>query len=148
MVHRDRSAPSMGIPDASVRHLAARFDPAPDQVAHARDTVVTALDAWGFRPDLYVALAVSELVTNAIVHGAGPVEVTVGADGDLVRNEVADEGGGRPAIRTGASDADAPGGWGLQLVDQVADDWGTRHEDGRTVVWITRRCERKADDSV
>jgi anti-sigma regulatory factor (Ser/Thr protein kinase) len=96
--------------------------------------------AWGFEVDPLVVLAVSELVTNAIVHGDGPVGLTVGADDDQVRIEVSDDGDGDPALRARRPHAEDPGGWGLQFVDRAADEWGVRHEDGRTVVWLVRRC--------
>ncbi len=57
---------------------------------------------------------------------------------DVVRVEVIDEGRGfRPSVREPR--ADAEGGWGLYLVDQLADRWGVR-DDGR-VVWAELESE-------
>ncbi len=79
-------------------------------------------------------LLVSELVTNSVRYGSGAhvlVRLDVDARGDL-RCEVLDEGTGfaptPPAAQRGA------GGWGLQLVDRLADRWGIA--DGSTHVWF------------
>ena len=72
-------------------------------------------------------LLVSELVTNAVKYGSGPVELHVEADEDRRgRFTISDAGGGdTPALReTGGSKS---GGYGLHLVDRIADDWGVRH---------------------
>jgi len=72
-------------------------------------------------------LLVSELVTNAVKYGSGPVELHVEADEDRRgRFTISDAGGGgEPALReTGGSTS---GGYGLHLVDRIADEWGIRH---------------------
>jgi anti-sigma regulatory factor (Ser/Thr protein kinase) len=80
------------------------------------------------------SLLVSELVTNSVLHGAGTaVRLRLETDdrGGL-RCEVLDDGAGfvptPPAVRRDA------GGWGLQLVDRLADRWGVA--DGSTHVWF------------
>jgi anti-sigma regulatory factor (Ser/Thr protein kinase) len=55
----------------------------------------------------------------------------------MVRIEVSDGGAGfvppkRPAPRL---DAEEPGGWGLVLVDRLADRWGVARDEG-TSVWF------------
>jgi anti-sigma regulatory factor (Ser/Thr protein kinase) len=74
-----------------------------------------------------IRLLVSELVTNAIRHADAPpggqVAVDVSIKGDSVRVEVADPGEGfEPEPRDEAMTK--PGGWGLYLVDRIADRWG------------------------
>jgi anti-sigma regulatory factor (Ser/Thr protein kinase) len=77
-------------------------------------------------------LVSSELVTNAYVHGDGEIELRVGVGDDRVRIEVIDKGSRQaPAVRERA--ADQLGGWGLQIVDQVALRWGVF--EGTTHVW-------------
>ena len=76
-------------------------------------------------------LLISELVTNAVLHGRGQIELSIQiGDGDA-RFSVCDDGGGRPAVR---SHAGPEGGWGLRLVGQLAERWGVR--EGRTQVWF------------
>jgi anti-sigma regulatory factor (Ser/Thr protein kinase) len=100
------------------------------------------LEAWGLLADLHaLELAASELVTNAIVHGRGQVEVVIGELDGCVRLEVRDEGTvgvSRPTVR---SSDDGGGGWGLRLVEGLSDTWGTRCDGGRTHVWMERRTQ-------
>jgi anti-sigma regulatory factor (Ser/Thr protein kinase) len=97
------------------------------------------MDAWGYNGESQpLELAVSELVTNAIVHGRGLIDVRLAVRDDRVRLEVVDDGGGpsTPAFATGGP----MGGWGLRLVESLAERWGVRNEaDGRTQVWMERR---------
>mgnify|MGYP001064278530 FL=1 len=69
------------------------------QPAAARDFAAAVLDKWGItgeaRDDLL--LVVSELVTNAIVHGRAPAGLVLHRQGVFVRGEVWDSGGGLPA---------------------------------------------------
>jgi anti-sigma regulatory factor (Ser/Thr protein kinase) len=112
------------------------FPHAASGVTEARHFLTGQLTSWGLdplRPEL--ELAVSELLTNAVTHGSGRVELEVRCEDGAVHAEVSDEGGGRPAVRARQAD-DEPGGWGLRLVDRVADDWGTSVAPGRTTVWL------------
>jgi anti-sigma regulatory factor (Ser/Thr protein kinase) len=111
----------------------------PQSVAEARTRV---LDAVG--PTLAEAqaetlrLLISEVVTNAVRHGARdePVEVHV-AWGSEVRIEVVDRGRGfTPAPRSGSFDE--PGGFGLYLIGRLADRWGVE-TNARTRVWFVLR---------
>ena len=85
-----------------------------------------------------VRLLVSELVTNAIRHAGldedDVISVIVQDSPAGVRVEVADSGTGFDW--TGReSGAEEPGGWGLFLVEQLADRWGVERGD-RTCVWF------------
>lgn len=86
-----------------------------------------------------LGLLVSELVTNAIVHGGdGEFEVRVEVDDDAVRVAVSDRGNGFvPHPR--ALDSDEIGGWGLYLVEQLASTWGVSAGE-RTTVWFELPC--------
>jgi anti-sigma regulatory factor (Ser/Thr protein kinase) len=76
-------------------------------------------------------LLISELVTNAIMHGAGRIVMTIERDGSLTRFAVNDEGDGTPHVR---DDPGPEGGWGLRLVEQLAARWGLRRTG--TGVWF------------
>lgn len=82
-------------------------------------------------------LLVSELVTNSVRHAVlGPgyhVDVAVHVRPTAVRLAVRDRGDG--FVRgVPPEDPLQEGGWGLHLVDQLADRWGIRG-DGPTEVW-------------
>jgi anti-sigma regulatory factor (Ser/Thr protein kinase) len=83
-------------------------------------------------------LLTSELVNNSVTHGRGGdedvIEIEVRATSRGVRAQVSDSGVGfAPGERTLAMDE--PGGWGLVLVERVADRWGV-DRNGRTSVWF------------
>lgn len=86
-----------------------------------------------------VKLMVSELITNGIVHGtsddAAPVMLDVCINGSI-RCRVLDHGQGfaSRARREGG------GGWGLHLVEQLADRWGLHCSPQRTEVWFERHA--------
>ncbi len=75
-------------------------------------------------------LITSELVTNALRHGEGAIELRIGRAGDRLRLEVVDQGNGVPAIRAEAGDE---GGWGLRIVEELSQRWGCF--EGTTHVW-------------
>jgi serine phosphatase RsbU (regulator of sigma subunit)/integral membrane sensor domain MASE1/anti-sigma regulatory factor (Ser/Thr protein kinase) len=83
-------------------------------------------------------LLVSELVTNSIRYADAPATAAVELHGivfhDRVRVEVTDHGSGFEPP-TGTPDADSRSGWGLYLVDQLADRWGVT-SDGGTGAWF------------
>ena len=89
-------------------------------------------------------LLVSELVTNSVRHAGLPEEATiefsVRASAEVLMVEVADAGQGfdhtttpRPRAVAGMAEAS---GWGLFLVDRIADRWGAVQMDGETRVWF------------
>ncbi|AXK35878.1 ATP-binding protein [Streptomyces armeniacus] len=117
--------------EAGVIGFEMNFLPAEVQVGHMRWFTARHLNRWGlghFADD--AALAVSELVTNAVRHGGGrPVGFRVTCSDQELRIEVSD---GNPApahvcsaVRTEES------GRGLLLVEAVTDSWGVS-PDGTT----------------
>jgi len=81
-----------------------------------------------------VTLAVSELVTNAVIHGRGGIELRIEADGESVKGEVIDEGAGFERQLRADEGIDDVAGRGLLIVGQLAESWGV-HE-GTTHVWF------------
>jgi anti-sigma regulatory factor (Ser/Thr protein kinase) len=101
------------------------------------------------RDDLEVidaTLLVSELVTNALVHGRGRIELRAQLDDDCLRVDVIDEGhgfsrtGGVVGERGDGGARHGDGGRGLEIVDAYASAWGIR--DGTTDVWFELRRPR------
>jgi anti-sigma regulatory factor (Ser/Thr protein kinase) len=77
-------------------------------------------------------LLVSELVTNAVKYGGnGSVRLEVDRDSDRFRAEVIDSGSG---FEITERENGQVGGWGLPLVEHLADRWGTFQ--GSTHVWF------------
>jgi anti-sigma regulatory factor (Ser/Thr protein kinase) len=91
-----------------------------------------------------VRLLVSELVTNSVRHSGvqhhDVVRMQVAVSESTLRVEVADPGHGfEPRPRD--SDRTRPGGWGLYLVDQLADRWGVAR-DHMHRVWFEMDQDR------
>lgn len=87
-----------------------------------------------------VELLVTELVTNAVRHAGlgehGWVSVELIAGPATVHVEVCDPGRGFDGHDSTTVAGQARGsGWGLFLVEQMATQWGVRH-DGCTRVWF------------
>ena len=122
---------------AGTRASIRRYPVLPDSVARARQEIEQLLPP--IRPACLdtLRLLVSEVVTNAIRHGPRGSDAAtimrVEILGDRVRVEIEDTGGGFSP--PGPPKADGSGGWGLFLVDELADRWGIR--DGPpTRVWF------------
>lgn len=80
-----------------------------------------------------LSLVISELVTNATVHGVGQVVFRLRLDHHIVRGEVIDQGAGF-LREMGARAPEDFGGRGLFVVDALTSRWGVH--DGRTHVWF------------
>jgi anti-sigma regulatory factor (Ser/Thr protein kinase) len=85
-------------------------------------------------PVLYDAqLVVSELVTNAVRHAEGEIELCAAILGRVLRIEVTDETPDCDPVVLPEVVDDA--GRGLRLVRAVASDWGCRSGPARKIVW-------------
>ncbi|WP_431954983.1 SpoIIE family protein phosphatase [Actinacidiphila sp. bgisy167] len=102
-------------------------------VCRARRLAADQLTSWGLDGlEHSTRLLVSELVTNAVRHGAGPIDLR------LIRHqaltcEVFDTGVCAPRLRTARGTDE--NGRGLFLVGQLSRRWGTRSAAEGKVVW-------------
>ena len=89
-----------------------------------------------------VVLLISELVTNSVRHAGldatQPLQLSLATEGDTVRLAVRDPG---PGFRPPKAPTDPAhvGGWGLVLVDQLAERWGVENDGKGNVVWCELR---------
>ena len=85
-----------------------------------------------------VELIISELVTNAVIHGdAGrgdPLSVTLEREDCRIRGRVCSRGTEFDWANE-AKDLLVPGGLGLKLVDTISSDWGIER-NGCSCVWF------------
>jgi anti-sigma regulatory factor (Ser/Thr protein kinase) len=108
-------------------------------LAMARRFAVRATVAAGWEDHVDdVVLLISELATNAVLHGERPIALTVEAGGDRLRVEVEDAGTGMPLELDLGPEIE--GGRGLVIVEAVADEWGAERVAGNgKVVWAELR---------
>ncbi|MFG2548898.1 SpoIIE family protein phosphatase [Streptomyces sp. NPDC048581] len=108
------------------------FDPT--VVAEARRLATDQLATWQLEEAGFVTeLVVSELVTNALRYGRGPVRLRLIHEGNTLICEVFDSSSTAPHLRRARIFDE--GGRGLLLVAQLAQRWGTRHEAVGKTVW-------------
>lgn len=119
-------------PPASQRFETSAADHA--EAAIARRSIAALVEQWGCGSVDDVALVVSELVANAIMHAGCAVLVVVGCadDGRHVLIEVHDQAPALPRVRDLHR---GPGGLGLRIVDQVAEQWGASATATGKSVW-------------
>ena len=119
--------------------------PEATSAARARALVRRALDAAGDGIDAAddgdwleaAQLAVSEVVTNALVHGGTPIEVRVRVATGGLRVEVTDGNPHHPSAREYATLAGT--GRGLTLLEESVDGWGVEPVPGGKTVWFELR---------
>ncbi|MGH3375701.1 MAG: SpoIIE family protein phosphatase [Actinoallomurus sp.] len=121
-----------GIPKDDV--FSWTLDALPARVREARGLARDALSTWGLSElSETVELLVSELVTNAVRHGAGDIGLRLIRAGSLLC-EVRDGGYELPTLRR--ADVTAENGRGLQLVTALAERWGSQRTPTGKVVWF------------
>jgi anti-sigma regulatory factor (Ser/Thr protein kinase) len=118
-------------------------------VARAREATRRQLAAWDLRAlELDVTLLVSELVTNAVVHAHGAVQLTLAVADGVLEAGVTDASTEHAMPRTGrdprgraAGRAEdwAEGGRGLHMLDALAEDWGVATAEKGKQVWFRRQ---------
>jgi anti-sigma regulatory factor (Ser/Thr protein kinase) len=106
---------------------------APSSVREARRLAVALRGYVPYPAVDDLRLVLSELLSNAVLHGDGEtVEVRVQVEDGVVRGEVVDGGDG--FAHPEAPAADATSGRGLAIVDALTWRWGI--EKGSTHVWF------------
>ncbi|WP_340537267.1 ATP-binding protein [Nocardioides sp. GXZ039] len=123
----------------------------PRSVQDARRWVVSTLREIG-RDDLVESaeLAISEIVTNALLHGTPPIVVRVRGTREHPRIEVADQSTEAPTLPqppTGDELEDLlTVGRGLSIVARASEAWGAEIEDDGKTVWCTPAAEFADDE--
>ncbi|MGW2354891.1 SpoIIE family protein phosphatase [Actinacidiphila glaucinigra] len=113
--------------------------PLPAAVGDMRSLVLRQLDQWGLEHLAFsTELIVSELITNAIRHGHGPIRLRLILDRTLIC-EVSDSASTSPHIRRAATTDE--GGRGLFLVAQCSRRWGTRYALAGKTIWAEQALE-------
>jgi anti-sigma regulatory factor (Ser/Thr protein kinase) len=79
-------------------------------------------------------LCVSEVVTNAVLHGRSAARIVVSVDEADVRVEVHDDDPTLPVRRHPATDS--PTGRGLLMLDRLTSRWGAEPSGRGKVVWF------------
>jgi len=144
--HDDMAALALTVEPA--RRSEVRLDGVAQSASDGRRFVSATLDEWEFADQADdAALAASELITNAALHGGDTIVLRVFDLGDRVRIEVFDDGtavvdatmiGYEPILE------DAMTGRGLHVVATLASRWGIANEATGKTAW----CElRRGADS-
>ncbi|WJY36279.1 SpoIIE family protein phosphatase [Streptomyces sp. P9-2B-2] len=108
----------------------------PAAVGPVRNACVRQLADWGLEAISFgTELILSELITNAVRHGAEPIHVRLLHTRTLIC-EVSDGSSTSPHIRQ-AKDTDEDGR-GLFLVAQFAEHWGTRYSPRGKTIWAAQ----------
>lgn len=147
------------------RRALLSLEPTPQAVGEARHFVADTCRQWGIHDVIdEVTLAISELVTNAVLHARTDIEVELCvmgremtvcvidrdprppvlrpvrldllADLDAVLSATPDADDRHPTTYVGSSGSVA-GGRGLLIVDALADEWGVAERTGGKEVWLT-----------
>ena len=131
---RGRTAPQPAI------RTTFRLRGGPEAAADARERLAALGEQLSPLTDARVSLLLTELVTNAVRHGGArngqPIAVTLEHWPGLTRVSVSDPG---PGFQWRPPDPRRPpeeGGYGLVLVDRMAQRWGIEPNDDSATVWF------------
>ncbi|WP_406276748.1 ATP-binding protein [Streptomyces sp. NBC_00191] len=122
------------------------FDRHPASVSAARSFTRDILVEQPLEESETVELLVSELVTNAVRHGAGPILLSVTVRGGSLRCEVTDAHPAFPCLM--AAGADDESGRGMRLLHELSHLCGVRADHQGKTVWFELRAPGLAEASV
>jgi anti-sigma regulatory factor (Ser/Thr protein kinase) len=128
-----RDAAALG---GTAGHVSTRFPADLASIPEARRYVESLIEPLGL-PDTgadTVVLLVSELVTNAVVHAHTPFTVELACRGPRLHVGIADDSEAAPTLRD--VDPSSPGGRGIRLLAELADDWGCDRRPSGKEVWF------------
>ncbi|MEI5008201.1 PAS domain S-box protein [Streptomyces sp. PmtA] len=124
------------LPAAPLATVVTELSAAPSSVSRARAFLAKSLVDWGCAQVADEAqLLASEVVTNAIQHGQGPVRLLMRRNSTELTVEVSDHSHLPPQPRLAAADDES--GRGLILVETLAGSWGVRPTDDGKTTWFT-----------
>ncbi|MFD3682494.1 PAS domain S-box protein [Streptomyces sp. NPDC058613] len=126
------------VPDAPVTSRTVVLAARPSSVGEGRRFLRSALAAWDGVDDQLcetACLLASELLSNAVSHGCGPVRLRLRRAGRELSVEVCDGSPVLPQARFAPPDAES--GRGLLLVDSLAESWGTLPTTEGKAVWFS-----------
>lgn len=134
------SAIGVGEGDATTSEV---FIGVPEAVAAARRFVADTLLSWGEKHLVWDgALIVSELATNAVIHGGSPFRASLEHAERVVRIAIEDVGPGVPKSRRMLDDT--LDGRGVAIVEELARRWGCDPTDGGKVFWAELEASSRA----
>ena len=146
------------------RRALLTLEPMPQAAGEARRFVAATCQRWGVDTVVdVVSLAVSELVTNALLHAHTQIEVELCVAHGSLEVCVADHDSRRPILRPSRTDlladldalasvgpelderqnlkvgtsGSVAAGRGLLIVNALADEWGVAERSGGKEVWLT-----------
>ena len=119
-----------------------------DSPATARKLIRSEMSQCDEQAIAAAELMISELVTNAVVHGGTPIRIDLHHEegADVVRTAVTDEGEGRPVVLD-PEEVD-PHGRGLIIVRSLAAEWGVAEAEAGKCVWFTLPCHHYGKKSL
>ncbi|HYO38861.1 MAG TPA: ATP-binding protein [Nocardioidaceae bacterium] len=121
--------------------LESELPPQASSASHARRLLRGALDRasapWPEEDVEAAQLAVSEVVTNALVHAGTPMTLRVQLAESGLRVEVGDGSPHTPVRRNYSSTSGT--GRGLKMLDRAVDRWGSAPDGDGKVVWFEMR---------
>lgn len=114
--------------------------------AGARKTLRQLLITWGYVDGDWLdsaCLVMAELVTNAVLHGGGCLEVAVQAHEETIMISAADGSSIVPRRKRGQRS----GGLGLVLIERLSTAWWVENHQGGKRVWIRLMPYPRVSDS-
>jgi anti-sigma regulatory factor (Ser/Thr protein kinase) len=126
------SAPAVGTTRDGMSTL--HLEPVVESTPVARHWVAAHLRDLPAEVTGCAALLTSELVTNAVLHAATPLCVTLHILPDRIRVDVADGNPSFPSIKEYGTDAAT--GRGLTLFNTLASNWGVQAVEDGKIVWF------------